>query len=120
MPRYRLDTHTCSYVMKLFIAANARSLELTLGSNNTSEFGCVPNLAADRRFGVRLRGEVFLGLGEGELFHFDAVVDDPFDPTLQVGLAMQAGEESRPRGQIAGNRKGTWLGTSNADRRLPS
>ena len=55
------------------------------------------------RFGVRSACEVFLGQGEGELLEFDAVAENPFDPTLQVGLAMQAGEKGRPRGQVAGN-----------------
>ena len=65
MPRYMLDTDICSYIMKrsnkrelktrgamigandLFIAAHARSLGLTLVTNNMREFGRVRNLAID-------------------------------------------------------------------------
>jgi len=52
---------------------------------------------------VRLRREVFLGLAEGGLFQFDTLAQNAFDPTLQVGRAMQAGQESRPCCQVARN-----------------
>jgi hypothetical protein len=68
---------------------------------------------------VRLRREVFLGLAEGGLFQFDALAQNAFDPTLQVGGAMQAGQESRPGRQVAGNREGSGLGSFNPDRCFP-
>ena len=69
---------------------------------------------------MRLGREAFLGLAEGGLFQFDALAQNAFDPTLQVGGTLQAGQESRPCCQVAGNREGSWLRAFNSDRRFPS
>jgi len=69
---------------------------------------------------VRSRREAFLALAEGGLFQFDALAQNAFDPTLQVGGAVQAGQKSRPYCQVAGNREGSGLGSFNSDRGFPS
>ena len=64
MPRFMLDTDTCSFIVKrsnevvlkrlqtvpvndVFIAAHARCLDLTLVTNNTREFERVRGLAIE-------------------------------------------------------------------------
>ena len=50
MPRFMLDTDTCSSIMKrshLFIAAHARALGLTLVTHNTAEFERVKALTVE-------------------------------------------------------------------------
>jgi len=51
-----------------------------------------------------------LSLREGELLQFDSLPDDPFDPLVDTGLAMQPGQESCARRQFARNRKEGRLG----------
>jgi hypothetical protein len=67
---------TCSLGARLLVLLGARATDL--GGQVRWRYRC----ATGCRFGVRSGCEVFLGLGEGELLQFDAVAENPFDPTL--------------------------------------
>ena len=43
-------------------------------------------------------GNFSLYLGKSEFLEFDSLSENPFDPLVQTGLAVQTGQESRARG----------------------